>query len=244
MSETGNPQLPPEWEREVRRIVREEAAKMMLGAQVIGSWENPARLKLIPPQETPLTGPELAESHGFPPLAESGAARVAGATSSESGGAVCTCKCTCAKGVVSSHCNIHGNAYFLTCPLHYAQPESEGMKRIFELIKPADCPDPGPAKDAATQAASATTTPAPQRGTATGALSLEQEAVQLARDWSGGWDEDALREQTQDIIALVKKHVEEANAKAIDAILDLAESKGSSHAIQSLRAIRHSEYPR
>ena len=64
----------------------------------------------------PLTGPELAERHGFPPLAVSGAARVPGAAQGE---AECTCRDeeeedeSCGdirRYVNSSSCKLHGRA--------------------------------------------------------------------------------------------------------------------------------------
>lgn len=66
-----------------------------------------------------------------------------------------------------------------------------------------DCPDSGPAKEAARRLATASSAPAPQRGTATEALSAEEEARRIAM--SVLTDDVTLDQHVSMILALVKR---------------------------------------
>ena len=98
----------------------------------------------------------------------------------------------------------------------------------------------GPAKEAAPASFSTATTPAEVIAkslveTATGALSAEEEARRIASATTGNGG--AAYNCEKAILALVKREREAAVKRALEALADHADSKGSSYAFDSLRSV-------
>lgn len=93
----------------LREAIEEHRCYMPVSSEWMAVGRVVQRIRALLP-EPPRTGPELAAKHGFPPLAESGAARVPGVPEPPRGEA---CTCTLNRfpyrvRVPSDTCPVHG----------------------------------------------------------------------------------------------------------------------------------------